>query len=204
MKVSREQMAENRQRILEVASRLFREKGFEAVSVVEVMKAAGLTHGGFYGHFKSKDDLIRCSLDHAIGKRNGATLSLRAYLDEYLSPRHRDNQAGGCPISGLAADTLRQTSDARAAVTDGVRMQIDWISEGIAEGDEAHRRREAIATWAAMVGATILARVTTDPALSDEILRSTREWIDEGLDRSAAAISTNEMIEGGPLSAAVS
>lgn len=196
MKVSREQMAENRQRILEVASRLFREKGFEAVSVAEVMKAAGLTHGGFYGHFKSKDDLIRHSLEHAIGQRNGATLSLRAYLDEYLSPRHRDNQAGGCPISGLAADTLRQTAEARAAVSDGVRTQIDWISEKIPGLDEAQRRRQAIATWAAMVGATILARATADPALSDEILRSTRHWIDDELDRSAAALASNGISEG--------
>lgn len=178
MKVSREQMAENRQRILESASRLFREKGFEAVSVAEVMKAAGLTHGGFYGHFKSKDDLFIHALGHAIGKHNGATLPLHAYMDEYLSPRHRDNKAGGCPISGLAADVLRQTPEARAAVTDGVRAQIDWISERITGSDEAHRRRQAIAIWAAMVGATILARATADPALSDEILRSTREWID--------------------------
>jgi TetR/AcrR family transcriptional repressor of nem operon len=187
MKVSREQMAENRQRILEVASRLFREKGFEAVGVAEVMKALGLTHGGFYGHFSSKDDLIVQALAHALGKRNGATLPLREYMDEYLSPRHRDNRAGGCPISGLAADTLRQTPEARSAVTDGVRGQIEWMIEKLTALDESDRRRQAIASWAAMVGAVVLARATTDPVLSDEILKETRAWIDDGLNRSTAA-----------------
>ncbi len=189
MKVSREQMAENRQRILEVASRLFREKGFDAVSVAEVMKAAGLTHGGFYGHFASKDELIVHALGHAIDARKGATFDLRAFMDEYLSPQHRDNRAGGCPIAGLAADTLRQTPEARSAVTDGVRAQIDWMFEKLAGLDEAGRRRQAIASCAAIVGATILARATTDPALSDEILKETRAWIDAGFDRTAAMAS---------------
>jgi TetR/AcrR family transcriptional regulator, transcriptional repressor for nem operon len=187
MKVSREQMAENRQRILEAAGQLFREKGFEAVSVAEVMKAAGLTHGGFYGHFASKDDLIAQSLCSAIGAYKGQ-LDLRYFMDEYLSPRHRDNRAKGCVIAGLAADTLRQAPAARSAIADGVQAQIDWMSEELPGQDEASRRRKAIASWAAMVGATILARTVTDPALSDEILSETKAWIDEGLDRSAATI----------------
>jgi TetR/AcrR family transcriptional repressor of nem operon len=187
MKISREQMAENRQRILEVASRLFREKGFDAVGVAEVMKAAGLTHGSFYGHFSSKDDLIVKALTHALGQRNGASLPLPDYMKEYLSPRHRDNRAGGCPISGLVADTLRQTPEARAAVTDGVRAQIDWMSEKAEGPAEADRRRRAIASWSAMVGATILARAMVDPALSKEILTETLAWIDDETDRPASA-----------------
>jgi len=189
MKVSREQMAENRQRILEVASRLFREKGFEAVGLAEVMKALGLTHGGFYGHFSSKDDLIVQALAHALGERNGATLPLREYMEEYLSPRHRDNRAGGCPIAGLAADTLRQTPEARAAVTDGVRAQLDWMSEKSTEAAEADRRRGAIGSWSAMVGATILARAMVDPVLSKEILTETLAWIHDGPGRPASALS---------------
>ena len=187
MKVSREQMAENRQSILDAASRLFREKGFEAVSVAEVMKAAGLTHGGFYGHFASKDDLVAKALGHAMKPGESAMLDLCAFMDEYLSPRHRDNMAGGCPIAGLAADTLRQTPEARAAITDGVRAQIAWMCRGLSGADVADRRRQAIASYAAMVGATILARAATDPAFSEEILSETRAWIEEGLDRSAIA-----------------
>lgn len=192
MKVSREQMAENRQRILEVASRLFREKGFEAVGVSEVMQALGLTHGGFYGHFSSKDDLIVQALTHALGERSGATLPLGAYIDEYLSPRHRDNRAGGCPIAGLVADTLRQTPEARAAVTDGVRVQLDWMSEKSTEAAEADRRRRAIGSWSAMVGATILARAMVDPDLSREILTETLAWIDDRPRRPASALSERQ------------
>ncbi|MHC2301835.1 TetR/AcrR family transcriptional regulator [Rhizobium mongolense] len=189
MKISRGQMAENRHRILEIASRLFREKGFEAVGVAEVMKAAGLTHGSFYGHFSSKDDLIVQALTQALGERNGATLALGAYMEEYLSPRHRDNRAGGCPISGLAADTLRQTPEARAAITEGVRAQIDWMSEKVEGPEDADRRRRAIASWSAMVGATILARAMVDPILSKEILTETLAWIHNGPGRPASALS---------------
>ncbi|MEX2742018.1 TetR/AcrR family transcriptional regulator [Rhizobium mongolense] len=189
MKISRGQMAENRHRILEIASRLFREKGFEAVGVAEVMKAAGLTHGSFYGHFSSKDDLIVQALTQALGERNGATLALGAYMEEYLSPRHRDNRAGGCPISGLAADTLRQTPEARAAITEGVRAQICWMSEKVEGPEDADRRRRAIASWSAMVGATILARAMVDPILSKEILTETLAWIHNGPGRPASALS---------------
>src|SRR5438874_7022730 len=125
MKVSREQMAENRHRILDAASRLFRAKGFDAVSVAEVMKAAGLTHGGFYGHFSSKDDLVAQTLAHVLAVDAGAEGDLRSFTETYLSPRHRDNAADGCPTAGLAADIRHQTAAARAAMTEGFRSQID-------------------------------------------------------------------------------
>lgn len=178
MKVSREQMAENRHRILDAASRLFRDKGFDAVSVAEVMKAAGLTHGGFYGHFNSKDDLIAQTLAHALSADLGGGGDLRTYLDAYLSPRHRDNPAGGCPIAGLAAAIRHQSPAARSAMTEGLRSQIDRISKALPELDPADRRRAAIGSWAAMVGAVILARAVDDRALSDEVLEQTRAWID--------------------------
>ena len=181
MKVSREQMAENRRRILDAASRLFRDKGFDAVSVAEVMKAAGLTHGGFYGHFSSKDDLIAQTLAHVLAADAGGGGDIRVYLDAYLSPRHRDNAAGGCPTAGLAADIRHQTPAARSAMTEGLRSQIDRISKALPELDAADRRRAAIGSWAAMVGAVILARAIDDSALSDEILGETRAWIDAAI-----------------------
>ncbi|MCX2721219.1 TetR/AcrR family transcriptional regulator [Roseibium salinum] len=183
MKVSREQMAENRRRILEVASRLFRDKGFDAVSVAEVMKAAGLTHGGFYGHFNSKDDLIAQSLAHVLAADTGGGGDLRAYADAYLSPRHRDNAAGGCPTAGLAAALRHQTPAARSAMTEGLRSQIDGICNALPELDPEDRRRAAIGSWAAMVGAVVLARAIDDPELSDEVLEQTRAWIDTGISR---------------------
>ncbi len=187
MKVSREQMAENRRRILEVASRLFRDKGFDAVSVAEVMKAAGLTHGGFYGHFSSKDDLIAQALAHALAAGAGEGGDFLAYVGAYLAPRHRDNCAGGCPTAGLAAAVRHQTPAARSAMTDGLRSQIDRIGKALPELDAADRRRAAIGSYAAMVGAVILARAIDDPALSDEVLEQTREWIEAGIPKKQAA-----------------
>jgi TetR/AcrR family transcriptional repressor of nem operon len=187
MKVSRDQMAENRRRILEVASRLFRDKGFDAVSVAEVMKAAGLTHGGFYGHFNSKDDLIAQTVAHVLAAGTGEGGDFRAYVDAYLSPRHRDDCAGGCPTAGLAAAIRLQTPAARAAMTAGLRSQIDRIGKALPELDAADRRRAAIGSFAAMVGAVILARAIDDPALSDEILEQTREWVDAGINPQSAS-----------------
>jgi TetR/AcrR family transcriptional regulator, transcriptional repressor for nem operon len=187
MRVSREQMAENRRRILDEASRLFRAKGFDAVGVAEVMKAAGLTHGGFYGHFDSKDDLVVQTVAHVLAADAGGGGDLRAYLDAYLSPAHRDNAADGCPTAGLAADIRNQTAAARVAMTEGLRSQIDRISEALPEMSPADRRRAAIGSWAAMVGAVIIARAIDDSVLSDEILEQTRAWIDAGISHVSAS-----------------
>ncbi|MBN8917128.1 MAG: TetR/AcrR family transcriptional regulator [Rhizobiales bacterium] len=181
MKVSREQMAENRRRILEAASLLFRDRGFDAVSVAEVMKAAGLTHGGFYGHFSSKDDLVAQTLAHVLAAGSDENGDFSHYLSTYLSPRHRDNPAAGCPTAGLAAAIRHQTPAARAAMTEGLRSQIARIETALPQAHPADRRRTAIGCWAAMVGAVILARAIDDPALSDEILEQTRAWIEAGI-----------------------
>jgi TetR/AcrR family transcriptional regulator, transcriptional repressor for nem operon len=184
MRVSRKQVAENRRRILEAAGRLFRAKGFEAVTVAEVMRAAGLTHGGFYGHFGSKDDLIAQTLAYALlagedRQRSRAEVDLARYAAGYLSPRHRDDLAGGCPTVGLGAETIRQSPEARAAMTAGLRRRIELLSEGAPGASAAEKRRVAIGSWAAMVGAVILARLSDDPRLSDEVLEQTRAWIDD-------------------------
>lgn len=181
MKVSRDQMAENRRRILDVASKLFREKGFDAVSVSEVMKAAGLTHGGFYGHFSSKDDLVAETIKYVLAFDGDRGVDVRAYLDEYLAPKHRDNAANGCPTAGLASDIRHQTPAARAAMTAGLRSQIDRLAEALPDIDEADRRGAAIGTWAAMVGAMIISRAIDDTSLSDEVLGETRAWIEAAL-----------------------
>ncbi|MBB3929275.1 TetR/AcrR family transcriptional repressor of nem operon [Kaistia hirudinis] len=186
MKVSREQMAENRRRILDVASRLFREKGFDAVSVAEVMKAAGLTHGGFYGHFSSKDDLVAETISYVLSRDGDGGVDLRAYMDEYLAPRHRDNAAAGCPTAGLAADIRHQTPAARAAMTAGLRSQIERLAKALPNIDAADRRSAAIGTWAAMVGAVILARAVDDTELSDEVLEQTRVWIEAAIGSASA------------------
>lgn len=187
MKVSREQMVENHRRILDVASRLFRDRGFEAVSVAEVMKAAGLTHGGFYGHFASKDDLVAQTLEYVLAVDASSEGGLGAFIDDYLSPRRRDDVADGCPTAALAADVRRQTPAARAAMTEGIRSQLDRLGGALPGLDAAAGRQAAIGSWAAMVGAVILARAIDDPSLSDEILEQTRAWIKAGLGQHSAS-----------------
>ncbi|WP_408595102.1 TetR/AcrR family transcriptional regulator (plasmid) [Paracoccus marcusii] len=181
MKVSKEQMAENRGRILTEAGRLFRDRGFDAVSVAEIMKAAGLTHGGFYGHFASKDDLIAQSLGHAMAHQGAdASHGFAGFLEAYLSPRHRDAPDRGCPTAALAGDIRRQTTEARAAMSQGLQDQIGRLTETLAAEGAPDPRRAAIGAWSAAVGAMILARAVDDPALSDEILEETRRWMLEG------------------------
>jgi TetR/AcrR family transcriptional repressor of nem operon len=177
MRVSREQVTENRRTILQAAARLFRERGFDAVTVAEVMQAAGLTHGGFYGYFKSKDDLIAHALAAALPTAATPLNDLADYAASYLSRTHRDNRAGGCATAALAAETSHQAGSARMEMTAGLKRQIERLS-CVTEGKTAaQRRRAAIGTWAAMVGAVILARVSDDPELSGEMLDQTRAWL---------------------------
>ncbi|ATN37227.1 TetR family transcriptional regulator (plasmid) [Rhizobium sp. ACO-34A] len=191
MKVTREQMAENRLRILDSAAELFRAKGFEAVTVAEVMKAAGLTHGGFYGHFSSKDDLVAQTLAHSLKIDTEGKSNLSSWIGSYLSPRHRDDPGHGCPTAGLAAETRHQGPAAQAAMTEGVRAQIERISQAMPGAGEAEKRRAAIGSWSAMVGAVILARAIADPELSDEVLKETHAWIDAALARDAVPREAN-------------
>jgi TetR/AcrR family transcriptional regulator, transcriptional repressor for nem operon len=177
MRVSREQVTENRRTILEAASRLFRERGFEAVTVAEVMQAAGLTHGGFYGYFASKDALIAGALADVLSRRPEPPGDLAVFAADYLSATHRDNRAGGCPTAALAAETIRLPGGPRTEMTSGVRRQIERLSRIAPGKTEAQKRQAAIGSWAAMVGAMILARVSDDPALSGEILDETQAWL---------------------------
>jgi TetR/AcrR family transcriptional regulator, transcriptional repressor for nem operon len=177
MRVSREQVAANRARILEAASALFRARGYDAVTVADVMNAAGLTHGGFYGYFKSKDALIAQTLAHVFSQGETGSADLARFAAGYLSPAHRDNVAAGCPTAALGAETVRQTPEARAVMAEGLKRTIERFSAGLADEAAGEARRKAIGAWSAMVGAVILARLIDDPALSDEVLEQTRAWI---------------------------
>ncbi|MDE1148364.1 MAG: TetR family transcriptional regulator [Azospirillaceae bacterium] len=177
MKVTKEQMARNRARILDEAGRLFRERGFAAVSVAEVMKAAGLTHGGFYGHFRSKDDLIAQVIANASGYGESKVDDLCAFIDQYLSTAHRDRADAGCPTAAFAGLMRDQAPEARAALARKLGGQIDRFAAGMPGNTPDERRRAAIGSFSAMVGALVLARAIDDPALSGELLNQTRAWI---------------------------
>jgi TetR/AcrR family transcriptional repressor of nem operon len=181
MKVSREQVALNRERIVETAAKLFREKGYDGIGVADLMKGAGLTHGGFYGHFDSKEALLAeaCSksLDNSVERwRQAAQLPPEAALQkiagDYLTPKHRDNPGKGCPVTALGPDIARLGPAVRSAMTDGARRQMEILAGLMPGADAAESRQKALAAYAGMVGAIMLSRAIDDPALSEEVIRA--------------------------------
>ena len=177
MRVTREKAAENRERIIATAARLFRENGFDGVGLDAIMESAGLTHGGFYRHFRSKTELAAEAVAHGLavsGGRHAALPSLKALVAGYLSTEHRANRGNGCVIAALGSDMARQDKQVRRALTAHVREQIDRMANWSEGPSAAARRRQAIATLAEIVGALILARAVEDSALSDEILAAGR------------------------------
>lgn len=175
MKVSKEQVARNRAHILEAAGRLFREGGFDAIGVDAVMKEAGMTHGGFYGHFESKQDLMARSVAHALEQADeswaAGPVPMAALAAAYLSQDQCDNPGEGCALAALGSDVARQSPAVRRVFTDALRTRIDRLAGVLPGTSPAARRRTAIAAWAGLVGAMVLARAVDDPALSREIRR---------------------------------
>ena len=177
VRVSREEAAATRERILEVAGTLFREHGFDGIGVADIMKEAGLTHGGFYGHFASKDDLA-AEMTGRVTRREGwmqrlsgkANPTLEDVVRGYLAPRHRDDPGNGCLFAALGSDVVRQPSAVRRAFTDGLRSRVEALRKLVPGRSSAARRRQALATLSGMVGALMLSRAVDDPTLSAEIL----------------------------------
>jgi TetR/AcrR family transcriptional repressor of nem operon len=181
MKVSREQAAENRERILDVAAQLFRERGFDGIGVADLMKAAGLTHGGFYGHFSSKEDLAAQACARALTRSldnwnrladHAPDSPLSAITSSYLSTRHRDRPGTGCTLAALGPDISRQNPSVRRTVTEGVHHAVEFLARLIPGKSRAVKHEKALATFASMVGALVLARAVDDPVLSEEILQA--------------------------------
>ncbi len=181
MRVSREQAALNRERIVEVAAKLFREKGYDGIGVADLMKGAGLTHGGFYGHFESKEDLLAEACGKAIA---GSVETWRQRIDRnpadplgelaraYLNEVHRDNAGAGCVVASLGPDVARAGKSVQHALTAGVAAQLAMLAKALpGEPDEARQR--AIASYAMMIGGLVLARAVDDPELSKEMLAAT-------------------------------
>jgi TetR/AcrR family transcriptional repressor of nem operon len=165
---TKEHKSATRTRILDAASAALRRKGVAGVGVAEMMDAAGLTHGGFYSHFRSKDDLVAQAFAYASGQ-SGARLQaaadkapdgakLRAVADTYLTPSHARHPERGCPVSTVGPDLVRGVGEGRAACATAIRERLAWL-EDLAEGDTADERRSAAAgTYAAMLGAIFIAR----------------------------------------------
>jgi TetR/AcrR family transcriptional repressor of nem operon len=183
MKVSREQAAANRERIVETAAKLFREKGFDGIGVADLMKGAGLTHGGFYGHFASKEDLaaeacrraMEASLaewEKRVATEKSGSAALEALVMSYLSTAHRDHPGKGCVLPALASEAGRQGGAVRRVVTSGTKAMIERLASLLPGRSAAAKREQALVAMAGMVGAVVLARAVEDEELSGDILRS--------------------------------
>jgi TetR/AcrR family transcriptional repressor of nem operon len=181
MRVSREKAAEHRDRIIDAAGALFRANGFGGIGLADIMKAADLTHGGFYGHFASKDDLVAQASRRTMA-RAAANWTKRveaspdkpyaALLKHYLSPRHRDDPGQGCAFAALGNDAARSGKIVRNAFAEGLAPLIDILAQSIPGKSKAARRRKAVAAMATLVGALTLARAVEGTPLSDEMLEA--------------------------------
>jgi len=183
MRVSREQANENREKVLATAARLYREHGFTGIGVAEIMKAAGLTHGGFYGQFGSKEALMSEVSERALAgscelwtqvAEQAPDNPLGAFAAKYLSPAHRDNPGAGCLLAALSSDIARSAGPVRQAISTGMARLVDLFAAAMSGRSKAVRREKALAAYAAMVGALVLSRATDDAELSEEILTAVR------------------------------
>jgi TetR/AcrR family transcriptional regulator, transcriptional repressor for nem operon len=168
----------SRQRILEVAARRFQKEGVAAVGIASLMSDVGLTHGGFYSHFASKEDLASIALAQAL--EHSATILAQAARDggiaamicTYLQSTHRDNPDRGCAIASVAAEIARHPVETRAALTLGMEKIIDLFACYLPHADPQMRRDRALQIFSSLVGALQLARMVSDSTLSERILRN--------------------------------
>jgi TetR/AcrR family transcriptional repressor of nem operon len=182
MKVSKEQVAENRELILTQAARLFREKGVLGVGVDTLTKAAGLTAGSLYSRFGSKEKLLAESLTHghAVSQSRAAGVKrMEDAITMYLSPAHRDNPGAGCFMAALGCDMPRQSKEVRASFTEIVRKNTMSLARLLPIGRKRRNEDEVLATVATMVGAMVLARAVDDPDFSNRILSAARTHLIE-------------------------
>jgi TetR/AcrR family transcriptional repressor of nem operon len=191
MRITKETAAANRERVLEAAARLFREKGVDGIAVADLMKAAGLTHGGFYNHFESKEELaaaaFKTAFDVAIARieRQAAKVGVEGrdevfahYVERYLARSTRDAPGTSCPIATLGTDAARHGPELKAQFADGLRNYIESFTKIVPpEGND--QRPNAIAVLAMLIGALTLSRacVGVDNNLADEVLTAVREQL---------------------------
>ena len=183
MRVSKQQAEENRERILASAARLFRQHGIGGASVDAITEDAGLTHGGLYSQFGSKEAIAAEAIRFALGRgrhvwerlmeRHPGKSALPAIVDSYLSRAHRDSPGNGCVVAALGTDIARQPRRVRDAFTRQLKDDFEFLSQVMPEARHSDRYEDAIAAFASMAGALILARAVDDDAFSDLILKST-------------------------------
>jgi TetR/AcrR family transcriptional repressor of nem operon len=186
MGYSQADKAKSHERIVKVAAERFRESGVEGIGVAELMKIAGLSHGGFYRHYPSRDDLVAEAVEHALadgGKRVAdlgradRPLTLRMLVEAYLSAAHRDHLATSCAVTTMAADVARSGDRARAAYSKQVESYLKLLMDLVGGANKRIKRARAITVLATLVGAISMARAVKEEKLSREILASAAQEI---------------------------
>ncbi|MER9585439.1 TetR/AcrR family transcriptional regulator [Mesorhizobium sp. M0276] len=186
MRVSRVQAEQNRQTVIDVASRLFREHGFDGIGLKDLMKGAGLTQGAFYKQFESKEDLAAQAssraMEHATSRWSGAIAAkpedpLGAVIDLYLSTGHREEKMDGCPVVALGSDAARQGSDVKASFESGIREYLKMLGPWVGEAGGAQPSGKAKAILSMMVGAVVLSRAVNDPDLAKAFLDAATDQV---------------------------
>jgi len=185
MRKSRAETARTRERIVSGASEMFRERGLADVGVAELMADAGLTHGGFYSHFESREALVAEAIRYALVEsaqriylselRNGDKPGYSRLIHKYLSEGHRDNPKNGCVLASLGSEVARQGGDSRSVFSEGFDGLVSLLAELSPERTRKARRAHILAVISTLAGALTLARAVNDPDVSDEILVSVRK-----------------------------
>lgn len=170
-------------RIVEVAARAIRRSGYDGTGVADIMKEAGLTHGGFYAHFASRDALLAeagsraCAQSAALASQIVASappgLGLQALMQAYLSPQHISAIETGCPVSALASEMPRQTPEVRHAVTQHIKEMVDLIARQLPGWGQPQAHEQAMGLLCALIGTTMIARAVDDPTLSAALCAAT-------------------------------
>lgn len=191
MKVTKAQAEANRAHVVETASQLFRERGFDGVGVADLMAAAGFTHGGFYKHFGSKADLMAestaCGIAQTAALTDGADAT--EFIRHYLSREHRDHRATGCTMAALGGDAARQPEAVRIAFAEGVEKLVSQLSSLLTQqgqlpksADAAQARARVLDVLTHAVGAIVMSRACPDDSpLADEVLAVSRDAILDSL-----------------------
>jgi TetR/AcrR family transcriptional repressor of nem operon len=186
MRVSRTQAEKNRRNVIDVASRLFREHGFDGIGLKDLMASAGLTQGAFYKQFASKDDLAaqasERALESAFARWSSAAAAnpqhpLGAIIAFYLSMEHSAERMDGCPVVALGSDAARQGVGVKAAFEAGIREYIRFISSLTGEAGDDEPDSKAMAVLSTMVGAVLLSRAVNDDKLSRQIMQAAADGV---------------------------
>lgn len=176
VRVTKAQAQANREHIVETASVLFRERGFDGVGLVDLMGAAGFTHGGFYKHFGSKADLMAEASASGLSRSLAGTeaLDIQAFVDIYVSRDHRDRRGEGCTMSALCGDAARQPDELKSAFADGIDRMLQTLVQkypAVEDAAPGETRAKMIDVLAHAVGAIMLSRACPDESLlANEIL----------------------------------